>query len=245
MNRPKMILFDYGQTLIKERKFDGAMGTAAVMRYAVANKYGRTPEQIQAQADILNEELGRFSSFNAHTQAEIPFVSFETYLYESQGIKLSISMEEAETIFWDAAAPGQAAEGIISLLKYLKEQGIRTGVVSNISFSGKALRERIDRLLPDNSFEFVIASSDYVFRKPSKRLFQLALEKAGLRAGDVWYVGDQYDRDVAGAASAGLFPVWYTGTANQEGIQDDAVLKIQHWVELEQGLQILKVTDLK
>ncbi len=30
---PKMILFDYGQTLVNERKFDGVKGTAEVMRY--------------------------------------------------------------------------------------------------------------------------------------------------------------------------------------------------------------------
>lgn len=34
MRKPKMILFDYGQTLVKERKFDGIAGTEAVLRYA-------------------------------------------------------------------------------------------------------------------------------------------------------------------------------------------------------------------
>lgn len=34
MKRPKMILFDYGQTLVNEKKFDGIAGTRAVMQYA-------------------------------------------------------------------------------------------------------------------------------------------------------------------------------------------------------------------
>ena len=34
-----MILFDYGQTLINEKPFDGVKGTEAVLKYATANKY--------------------------------------------------------------------------------------------------------------------------------------------------------------------------------------------------------------
>ena len=37
MNRPKMILFDYGQTLIAEKEFNGVRGTEAVLKHAVKN----------------------------------------------------------------------------------------------------------------------------------------------------------------------------------------------------------------
>lgn len=38
MKLPKMILFDYGQTLENEQKFDGIKGTEAVLEYAVGNR---------------------------------------------------------------------------------------------------------------------------------------------------------------------------------------------------------------
>ena len=50
MKKPKMILFDYGQTLITEGPFCGLNGTAAVMKYATRNRYNLTPEQVQAEA---------------------------------------------------------------------------------------------------------------------------------------------------------------------------------------------------
>ena len=34
MNAPRMILFDYGQTLLCEQGFDGVAGTKAVLLYA-------------------------------------------------------------------------------------------------------------------------------------------------------------------------------------------------------------------
>ena len=33
MHKPKMILFDYGQTLIAEDSFDGIKGTQSVLKY--------------------------------------------------------------------------------------------------------------------------------------------------------------------------------------------------------------------
>ena len=35
MRRPKMILFDYGQTLADEGRFNGIKGTEAVLRHAI------------------------------------------------------------------------------------------------------------------------------------------------------------------------------------------------------------------
>lgn len=49
---------------------------------------------------------------------------------------ISLSAEEMDSVFWDAAAPGVPTEGIGEFLTFLKENKIRTGVISNISYSG-------------------------------------------------------------------------------------------------------------
>lgn len=232
MNPPKMILFDYGQTLANERKFDGIAGTEAVLKYAIKNKYNRTAADIQAVADAINNELGRFDSKRHQLfQVEVPNYMFTAYLYESQGIELSLSAKEVDKIFWDAAAPGEPTEGIKDFLAFLKERKIRTGVISNIAYCGEVVEERIRELLPEHEFEFIIATSEWMFRKPNKRIFELALEKADLKPEDVWYVGDQIMADVEGAKGAGLFPVWYTGAI--EGAPEEAdVLTVRSWKEL-------------
>lgn len=38
MKKPKMILFDYVQTLVNEQIFDGVKGSRAVLEYATKNK---------------------------------------------------------------------------------------------------------------------------------------------------------------------------------------------------------------
>ncbi|MDE7313078.1 MAG: HAD hydrolase-like protein [Eubacterium sp.] len=79
-----------------------------------------------------------------------------------------------------------------------------------------------------------------MFRKPNKRLFKLALEKAGLKRDEVWYVGDQYECDVKGSLNAGMFPVWYIGAMDLPYSEDHSILTVASWDELRvkmEGLQ--------
>ena len=235
---PKMILFDYGQTLIAEQKFDGVIGTEAVLKYATKNKYNLNAEQVQEKANAINTELGRFDPGKRHlVHIEVPNTMFTPYLYESQGIEVPLSNEEIDTIFWDAASPGEPTEGMKEFLEYLKSNGIRTGVISNIAYAATVVSERIKRLLPENTFEFIITSSNYMFRKPSKRIFDLALEQAELAPEDVWYIGDQYECDIKGALSAGIFPVWYIGAIDLPYTEDKNILTVKSWDELKQKME--------
>lgn len=239
MKKPAMILFDYGQTLGNETVFNGVAGTRAVMQHTVRNPHGYTAEDVQAHAEAINHELGRFDPVaRLKNIIEIPNHMFTSYLYQSMGIELSLTPAQIDRIFWDAAAPAVPTDGIAELLSNLHAQGIRTGVISNITYDGAIVAERIRSLLPEHHFEFIIATSDYMFRKPDSRIFTLALEKAGLAPDDVWYIGDQYGFDVLGARGAGLFPVWYIGASSATDAHPD-VLTIRHWRELSALLETL------
>ena len=226
-------MFDYGQTLGNENGFDPVRGTAAVMQYATQNKYGYTAKEVQERADQLLFEIGRTDPQRKHLlDMEMPNHMFTAYLYESMGVTLPLTATEIDRIFWNAAAPAKPTEGIEDFLAFLGEGGIRTGVISNISYCGEAVKERIDALLPNHSFEFILATSEYLFRKPNKRIFELALQKADLTAEDVWYIGDQYIFDAVGAKNAGIFPVLYHGATQNPNAERGDILTVTHWGEL-------------
>lgn len=163
---------------------------------------------------------------------------FTPYLYESQGIEIALSNSEIDTVLWNAAAPGVPTEGIKDFLGYLKSKGIRTGVISNISYAPSVVAERINRLLPENTFEFIITSSNFMFRKPNKRIFDLALEKAELQPDEVWYIGDQYECDVKGSLNAGLLPVWYIGAIDLPYAEDKNILTAKTWSEIKRYMEV-------
>lgn len=238
--KPKMILFDYGQTLLSEGRFDGEAGNKAVIKLAKSNPYQVTGKQMQEFAVELSKDIGRFTPDpRKGINIEVHNHIFQNYLYEYYGLEFDVSKEERERVFWDNAAPVKTTEHIHELLEFLHESGIRTAVISNISFSGDALKERIHRYLPENHFEFIMATSEYVFRKPHRRIFDIALRKAGLTPRDVWYCGDNAYFDVEGASKSGIYPVWYKGAIEQDNrlIPDYECLIIHDWRELIERLK--------
>jgi putative hydrolase of the HAD superfamily len=52
-------------------------------------------------------------------------------------------------------------------------------------------------------------SADVGARKPDPEIFRAALDRLGVPAADVWFVGDSWERDVRGAAAAGMRPIWF------------------------------------
>ncbi|MBR1931455.1 MAG: HAD family hydrolase [Lachnospiraceae bacterium] len=207
---PKMILFDYGGTLLHEPGCDFPRGEREVFKHVIKNPKALTSDDISAFETAYYQSLQavRDLHYEAH---ELQMLK---YKYEANGIELDVSYEEAERILWDSTSP-MIPECILPhvprLLETLHIKQLRSAVVSNIGWSGNALRRRIDTLLPDNPFEFIIASSEYGVRKPDRRIFELALNKAQLAPEDAWFCGDWFEMDIIGAHSAGIYPIYYQG----------------------------------
>lgn len=208
MKKPEMIIFDYGHTLLYEPDWNSERGDMELCKYITKNPNYCTLEDIKKEIHIVFDEIDKVRK---ELNYDIPCSIGNRLAYDHLGIELSLTSLEREIVFWTAACPGAVVPYTDAMLQYLKEKGIRTAVISNNGWSGEALRERINRLLPDNQFEFIISSSDYMVRKPDKRLFEIALHKAGLTADKVWYCGDSIVADVYGSKSVGMFPVLFEG----------------------------------
>ena len=120
--------------------------------------------------------------------------------------------------------------GADEMLDYINEHGIRSAVISNLLWSGDALSKRLNRLLPNNQFEFVMTSSDYFIRKPNRILFDIALQKAALSADEVWYCGDNPHADIEGSSQTGIYPIWYDNDTDRDykGGSDRQPPKCEH-----------------
>jgi putative hydrolase of the HAD superfamily len=58
-------------------------------------------------------------------------------------------------------------------------------------------------------FDPVVVSGDHGYRKPDRRLFQLALDGMNVAAGNTLYVGNDMYRDIFGAREAGMKTVMF------------------------------------
>ncbi|HOJ11538.1 MAG TPA: HAD family hydrolase [Clostridiales bacterium] len=237
---PKMILFDYGHTLLHEPDFDTLRGEEALLKYVKSNKNNYTAKDINDFSQGLFTEISvvRDMGFELHEW------QFQRFLYDYLDIELSVSLPEAERIFWDNTSYGDIMPNADKMIDYINSCHIRSAIISNIGFSGAALTERINRLLPNNRFEFIIASSDYMFRKPNHYLFQLALKKARLNASEVWFCGDNVEADIEGAANVGIFPIWYENlmVENQWNKRMEVLPKCKH-LHIHEWNQLIEILE--
>jgi len=125
---------------------------------------------------------------------------------------LGFSPSEAEV---DAAASAyrsgymvarRALDGAADLLLALRPHA-RIGIVTN-----NLLEEQRDKLAYcglAESVDVLIASEDVGVSKPDRGIFDIALSRMGVTAGEAVMVGDSWANDVAGAVNAGIRAIWF------------------------------------
>ena len=69
-------------------------------------------------------------------------------------------------------------------------------------------------------FGTVVVSGDLGYRKPDRRLFELALDALGVAAPHALYVGNDMHRDIHGAREAGMRTVLYTSDQGVKAYRD-------------------------
>ncbi len=92
-------------------------------------------------------------------------------------------------------------EDVIETMAELQRRGLRLGIISNFAPTLKSILA--DKGILD-FFEPVIVSTEVGLEKPDPAIFRLALERAGLEAADVLYVGDHDRNDIWAPAQAGI-----------------------------------------
>jgi FMN phosphatase YigB (HAD superfamily) len=97
-------------------------------------------------------------------------------------------------------------EDVRRTLPLLKESGYILGVISN---RDKPFQDVLDDHGIGEFFAFSLAAGEVNVFKPDPGVFEHALQRVHVSAGEAIYVGDNYYADVVGARAAGLQPVLY------------------------------------
>jgi epoxide hydrolase-like predicted phosphatase len=100
---------------------------------------------------------------------------------------------------------------MVEFTESLRDRGIATGIITNnIAEFGSTWRGLLD---VDALFDDIVDSSAVGVRKPNHEIYEMAVARLGLEAGDALFV-DDFEANVVAARAAGLAGVWC-------GYQDD------------------------
>lgn len=111
-----------------------------------------------------------------------------------------------ERLYAHFASPDtwRAAPESGEMLVELRRRGLVTAIVSNFD---RRLHRILEGLGLSPLFDAVVLPSDAGAAKPDPRIFAFALERVGSCAAAALFVGDDRDRDLAGARCAGLHAI--------------------------------------
>lgn len=210
---PRAVLFDVGDTLLEERRFDLKAGIAAVVE---------APATVVALAGAFRAELagchrqGRELLLAGWLRARVPALA-------------AMAAADVEDAIWRAVVTLVPRPGAAEVLRHLADHGVPAAAVSNAAFSGRVLGAELARHDFADGLRFVLSSADVAVRKPAPAIFAAALDRLGVDAAGTWFVGDRLEEDVAGARAAGLEPIWFGGGAS--AAPADGLATVRDWVE--------------
>jgi len=243
MPKPKVFLFDIGSTLWSSPAEDAEALQSCYRRgqQILTDALGKAPP-VDALIEAVEgyfaewEEIWRQDA-NIHEQA--PTTDFVAVALGKLGVE---APAEALAAFTDAilqVSVGTAVveppePGMPEALESLRALDLRLGCVSNAFMGASTLHQiMVERSLGQH-LEMTISSCEFGYRKPHPSIYVAAVEKMGVAADEIVFVGDRVEQDVVGPAKLGMRTVltlqYREEDPESSSIKPDAV--IRHLSEL-------------
>ena len=202
--RARAVFFDFGGTLFSY---------AELAKTSFREMLGQVVVRLGAAASL--KEVGR-----AYNQANVEsFLEFNRKpyylhrdLFEDTFRRLALALgAEPERDFLDWCCDAQRSmffegctlrPGCLETLTTLRDAGVHVAIVSNID--DDYLLPMVERVGLDRVLDAWTSSEEAESCKPDSAIFDCAMQKAGVRAEQAFFVGDSPVHDIGGARRAGM-----------------------------------------
>ncbi len=183
----KAVVFDFGGVLLRTENLDG--------RIQWEQKLGLGYRQ--AEEVVFNSEMGRKAQHGKISYAE---------LWHWVGEHFELSEEELRQFEADFWAGDVLDEQLVDLIRGLRPY-YQTALISN-AFND--LRNGLEnRFKIADAFDVIVISSEEGVMKPDPRLYEIALERLGVQAGEAVFI-DDFAHNIEGAKAVGMAGIHFT-----------------------------------
>ena len=194
----KAVLFDAGNTVM-------LVNYTVVAQALVEEGFDVEEDRVREAEYRARVRLDPILARRNSTEAPEIFRTYIGFVCEGLGVEWGAAAERAfrriaeynrEHNLWNQPNPQARA-----VLERLRRRDLAVGMISN---SDGSIERMITKHGLDVYFRFVLDSRVVGVEKPDPRIFQMALERAGVGPDEAVYVGDLYSIDVVGSRAAGL-----------------------------------------
>ena len=117
----------------------------------------------------------------------------------------------------------KAIDGAAALLPHVHRRA-RIAIVSNNLLDEQ--QEKLRHCGLDAHIDALIVSEEVGLSKPHPRIFQVALDRLRVRAGEAVMIGDSWSADIVGARGVGIRPIWFNRNRQPRPEPDVAVVEL-------------------
>lgn len=194
------IVFDCYQTLIYKKNLDKIVQDFSrnILKKRIPLYYIKQGYNI-----IYDRYKFRHPRFETPEKRENFYIGYNKELFGIIGISIS-SYQALQLNKHLKKAVWARYPDTLTALKDLKTRGIPLGLLANWT-------KTLDKVLEDvklaSYFGFVHSSHNLKIEKPNPRIFTKALKNVIKKFDKVYYVGNDYELDIAPARDAGLMPI--------------------------------------
>jgi putative hydrolase of the HAD superfamily len=103
----------------------------------------------------------------------------------------------------------------------LVRKGVKLALLTN--GAGDVQRVKIEKFRLAQYFYSCLIEGELGYGKPDQRVFEMALDKLAATPNQTWMVGDDLERDIAGAQKVGVFSIWHD--YEKKGLPEDMEIK--------------------
>ena len=130
------------------------------------------------------------------------FIHYTASIIEKMGGRGADVVEVAREIYdqWSVNHHFEMYDDVAPVLTELQRRGFIVGAISNSHRSLDAFAEHFSLR---NIITVSVSGFEHGYMKPHRSIFETALDRAKVRAGDAMMVGDSLAHDIAGALNAG------------------------------------------
>lgn len=200
----KAILFDRGETLVHFAETNYEAGQKVILSSVrPINALDR------AAFDKFEDEFfEKIDFYRQRANLECNLLHYYELLSQYFGVQFDKTHEELCRQYHLAAENLSLLPGAQKVLAELKRAGFLLGLVTNTSLPHSIIKDEFVRLALYEYFDTVVCSSEIVFRKPDRAMFDVALRALNVPPSEAMFVGDSYHADIVGAKNVGMKTAW-------------------------------------
>ena len=155
------------------------------------------------EAGVYERRIGRIAELAGISKESASEKVLELYKQNKKGDLELARKYDVELPKWESEyeVPYREAEDVLKKLhdKY------KIGIIAN---QNPGTRERLEAWGLLKYIDMVVASAEEGAAKPDRRIFDIALERAGVAPEDTFMIGDRIDNDILPAKNIGMKTIW-------------------------------------